>query len=404
MPIFASEPATTVRQRSPWLLPLPAYGAVFLAIAFAAYGWTFFSAQPPKADTPIPAIAKVCIHQPNFAFQQAWQAILTQAKREVRENLQIEVQRSGQQTVAAISLNGLPAEAIVPIVNAVAAAYSQACRVQWKLEVEQACSAAQEKVRHAERQAVDAQKSFESLSDRRLKALASLKPAAPQRPMTIENPSWTEISQRLANLEDRRKDLLRQRTPQHPSVQEIEMQIADARRQMDSIPPKITQESTATAPASALPADTPTAMEVEEGRRLVERLNQDVQQAQAAERSAFIGRNEELRVDLLAAEPIPPPPAPRRASVAILGKALATATTSIFGLGMIFLGASLEPTISTIAELQALLPAPIVGVVPATHPSRRSASSALRRRLARWGRMAAGVALLGATAWIFLCG
>ena len=88
----------------------------------------------------------------------------------------------------------------------------------------------------------------------------------------------------------------------------------------------------------------------------------------------------------------------------ILGKALVTAATSIVGLGMISLGASLEPALSSIAELQALLPVPIVGVIPATHPGRRWAASALRRRLARWGWMTAGLAVLFAVAWLFFRG
>ena len=90
MPIFASGPATTVRQRSPWLIPKPVYGAVFLPVALAAYGWCFFGSRPLKVDLPLPATAKVCIHRPNFAFQNAWQEVLAQAKSEVRENLHVE--------------------------------------------------------------------------------------------------------------------------------------------------------------------------------------------------------------------------------------------------------------------------------------------------------------------------
>ena len=88
----------------------------------------------------------------------------------------------------------------------------------------------------------------------------------------------------------------------------------------------------------------------------------------------------------------------------MLGKALVTAATSIVGLGMISLGASLEPALSSIAELQALLPAPIVGVIPATHPGRRSAASTLRRRLARWGWVTAGLVVLFAVIWLFFRG
>ena len=71
---------------------------------------------------------------------------------------------------------------------------------------------------------------------------------------------------------------------------------------------------------------------------------------------------------------------------------------------MISLGAGLEPVLSGIAELQALVPAPIVGVIPATHPRRRWGALALARRLARWSWMTAGLAVLVAVVWLFFRG
>ena len=139
-------------------------------------------------------------------------------------------------------------------------------------------------------------------------------------------------------------------------------------------------------------------------QQAAEKLRDDLRQAQAQERAAETARGEELHVDLLAAEPAPPPPAPPRRTAVILGTALVTATTSIIGLGMISIGASLEPAISSLAELQALLPVPIVGVIPAAHPGRRRAVSALRQRLARWGWITAGLAVWFAVAWLLLRG
>ncbi len=404
MPIFASEPATTVRQHSPWLLPKLAYGLVFLMIALAAFGWKYFSSRHMPAAAAAEATAKVCIHSPNFAYQGAWQEILAQARPDVRERLRLEAQGSGQETFVAISLSNQPGETSVPMVNVVASAYLQACRAQWKLHLEKAYSAAEEKVREMERRAFEAQTKMELLRDRRLRALTNLTPAAPPQPVTTDNPHWTEICRRLADLEERRKVLLCERTPLHPSVQEIEMRITDVRREMASIPPKITQEPPAIPPPSTLPPDAPTATEVQAAELAAAQFQQGLQNAQAIERAALTARGEELRADLLAAEPLPPPVIVPRATPAILGKALVTATTVVVGLGMISMGASLEPTLSSIAELQALLPAPIVGVIPALHPTRRPAVSALRRRLARWGWVTAGLTVLVAVAWLFFRG
>ena len=404
MPFFVSEPATTVRQRSPWLLPKAAYAAIFLMVALAAYGWRLSSSHATKVDVPTQVTAKVCIHHPNFVVQHAWQEILAQAKTEVRQNLNVETQRIGQQTVVAISLSHLPAETLVPIVNVAASAYAQACRAEWKLHLEETLSLAQEKVRQAERQLFEVRTRFELLRDRRLQVLANLKPVAPPQPTAMENPRWTEIRRRLADLEERRRILLLERTPLHPSVLEIETRIADARHEMASIPPQITQEPPAVSPPIALPPDTPSPTEVQAAQQVVEKAKLDLQQAQAMERAAHTARGEELQIDLLAAEPPPPLPASSHLGSVMIGKALVTATVSIVGLGMISLGASLEPALSSITELQALLPAPVVGVIPATHPGRRSATSALRQRLARWGWMTAGLVVLLAVAWLFFIG
>jgi len=403
MPFFAFEPATTVRQHSPWRLSKLAYGAMFLTVAMATYGWKSFNSCPPKVDVPLQVTAKVCLHHPDFAFQHAWQEILIQTKPEVRENLSMEARRFGQQTVVAISLRSLPAETIVPLVNVVASAYSHACHAEWKLQLEHAYSAAQEKVRQTERLAFEAQTRFELLRDRRLQAVANFRPTPPQ-PVAIENPRWTEIGRRLADLEERKKKLLLERTPQHPSVQEIEMRITDVRGEMASIPPQITREAPAVSPPSTLPPDSPAATEVQAAQLAVEQLKQDLQQAQAAERAALTARSEELQIDILSAEPLPAPHAPPHNTTVILGKALVTAATSIVGLGMISLGASLEPTLSSIADLQALLSVPIVGVIPATHPGRRAVTSAPRRRLARWGWITAGLTVFVAVAWLFFRG
>jgi len=404
MPIFASEPATTVRQHSPWLLSKMAYAAVFLTVTLAAYGWKLFNAHPPKVDLPLQVTAKVCVHHPNFAFQHALQETLAQARTEVRENLHVECQPSGQTTVVAITLSNLPAETLVPVVNMVASAYSQACRAEWKLQLEQAYSVVQTRMQQVERRLFEAQRRFELLRDRQLRALSSPGPVSAPQPAMVENPAWTKLSHRLAELEEHKRVLLLECTPLHPSVQEADHRITDVLREMASIPAKIAQDPPVVLPASILPPDGPDASEVEAAQQAVERVKQDLQQAQAIERAAIGTRGEELKVDLIASEPLPTPSAPPHADAITLGKALVIATTSVVGLGMISLGASLEPAISSIGQLQAILPAPVVGVIPATYPSRRSTTAPQRRRLARWGWITAGLVVLFVVVLLFFRG
>ena len=88
----------------------------------------YFRSRSLKFDVPAQATATVCIHRPDFEYQHAWQEIFVRSATEVRENLQIECQRAGQQTVVAISLSRLPGEGNVSMVNVIASAYVQACR------------------------------------------------------------------------------------------------------------------------------------------------------------------------------------------------------------------------------------------------------------------------------------
>lgn len=399
MPNFACEPATTVRQRCPWLFSKLLYGAVFVMVAVAAYGWKLHISHSTKDTVPAQATAKVCIQHPNFASQQAWQEVLSQAKAEVRENLHVETQSAGQQTTVAISLSNLPAESIISTVNIVASAFSLACRADWKLHLEQAYSDAQAKVQLAKSQVFEAETLLELLRDPRLNSSADAKPSTPTQQVNTDNPRWTEICRRLAELEERRRVLLFERTPLHPSVVEIETRIADVRREMASIPQQIIPEPSAAAKVSPNAADA----EIQAARQAVDQAKQVLRQAQANERAAFAARGQELQVELLAAQSPPPASLPPRANAHLVGKALVTATTSLVGLGMVSLGASLEPAISSLSQLRALLPVPIVGVIPAAYPGRRSVS-AWHRRLARYAWVTAGLSVLLAVVWLILHG
>ena len=399
MSIFAAKPSTTVRQRSPRLLTKTLGLVVFLAVAVVAYGWRYRRAPPPTPAPAAQATAKVVVHHPQFAGQRAWQEILSQAKPDVRERLKIELQRSGNLTDVSISLGDLPRDSIAPLVNMIAASYVQACRSQWKMDVEQTYSAAQERLTAARREAQDTDSTLEMLRRRQSEAAAAAVARPEPSPEMVENPKWTEAARRLAELEERRRVLLFERTPLHPSVQEIELHIGDMRRELASIPARISQRPAAEAarPQSLPPAPSPA--ELETAQRDDARLHDQLQQAEAAARGALAARGEELRIELEPAEALPAIAAAPRFSWSLVGTSLFTATTSVVALGMISFGASLEPALSSVAELQSVLPVPVFGVVPAVHPARSPTRSASRRRLARAIAIVSGLLLIVAAAW-----
>ncbi len=283
--------------------------------------------------------------------------------------------------------------------NLVAAAYVQACRAYAKLLRERDYSAVEDKLRLAVRVASEAQTRFELLQGRRLRALADRQAA--ERPTTIENPRWTAIGRRLTDLQQREKTLLVNCTLQHPSVQEIEAQIGDVRREMAAIPPRLEQLPTALSHDNNRPAEMPTANEVEAAAEAAQQGQQDLRRAQAAEKAARAVRNEELLIDLRPA--LPPADSPSDAGIRRLGKALVVATISLVGLAMVSLGAAVEPAATSVLEVEMLLSAPVLGVVPAIQPGRRPAERRTRL-LVRWGWVAAGLVVLGLVVWLIARG
>jgi hypothetical protein len=401
MPTFAAKPATTVQQRPPRFLTKTLGLIVFVAVAAAAYSWKYRELPPPPAAS-YQAAAKVLIHQPTFDSSKAWREILAQAKPEIRDHLRFDPIRSAEATTVEISLDKSPQEGVSPLLNMVASAFVQACRSQWKTEVETAYSKAQEKLVAAQREAADADVRLELLRKRQSEAMDAARQNPEPAPAMVENPQWTEASRRLAGLEGRRRVLLDGRTPLHPSVQEIEMRIGDLRREMAAIPPQITQRPAAeTAPPQSLPAG-PSPAELRAAQEDAIRSHDQIKPLVTAARAALAVRSEVLRIDLAPAEAPPHPASSPRFAWSLLGASLFTAGTSVVGLGMISFGASLEPVLTSVGELQSVLPVPVLGILPAVHPTQSSGRSAFRRRLARAFTIAFGLLLIAAVAWAFL--
>jgi hypothetical protein len=384
MPIFGSKSSTTVRQRPRLRLLDWTYMLVLFVVAAAVFVWQYLDSRARQPAAAPRATTTVCIHSPNFAYDPPWQQTRLQAKPAVRDGLSMEARQVGPDTVVSISLGGLPADSLGPLAEVVAAAYSQACRSQWKLQLEQAYSTAQEAVRKAERLAQESERQVERLRERQRqwerqqaqagdRAGTSLNPAS----VTIENPRWTELFRRLSDLEKRRDALLVDRTPLHPAVQELETQIVDVRREMSVIPPRLTAEATVSSQArprmeGAQPKDVgkvepvpPAELQVAEAA--AERLRQDVQEAQARQRVAMNARGEDLPIDVYPAT-LPARSAASQGDASILISAAFAGVALAVYLAVAAFRAWREPALSGITELQAALPAPVIGFVPASLP------------------------------------
>lgn len=400
MPIIRPLSANVVRRQSPWVLPKAIYAIVLIAVGVGGLGWKLASRREPQA-LPVQATAAVLVADPRISCDRAWQQIVAQATAEIRTKLTMKTRLLGTQSEVAISLADMRPDAVVPLVNAIGTAYVQACRGDWVRQVEQAYSAAQQAVRESERKVYQTQIELESLRDRRRQALAAAKPPEPAPPIMVENPRWVELNQRLHQLEERRSNLLLDRMPLHPSVQDLETRMTATRQEIASVPPKIAQEPPPLPPphVALLPAAAPDLAEIRQVQQAADRAKQTLAAAQQTERAALAARSLEPRIELRAADPIPPPP-PGRSAWTVLLLAVAASLTSLVGLAMISRGAALEPSINSVATLQTLLPVPIVGVVPTAHAVRTSAISDVRRRTMRATWIGAGSVAMLAVAWM----
>jgi len=222
-----------------------------------------------------------------------------------------------------------------------------------------------------------------------------------------ENPEWIAAQRRLGQLEQHRAYLLRDRTPVHPEVLQVETQISEAKRSLAAIAPRLPGASspgpqeppapTAGAPvaASETPKKAPTAADspspqlaelsqaIQRQRERMDRVAQDLEQTTKLDLQAAdaLVRGDNLQLRLAdRAEPI----AVRLEWGDMLLVGLAAGLMAAAGFGMIWTGATLDAPLTDRRDVEQCLAVPVVGTIalnpgagraalgPIVHPRRRS--------------------------------
>lgn len=182
----------------------------------------------------------------------------------------------------------------------------------------------------------------------------------------IENPRWLELRQKISRLEQRRDQLLVDRTPLHPAVREIGDEISDARGKLAAIPRQIVDHNVKTAPAS--PSDNRI---VEESQQKRAELTAAVENSRLACENADRTAKEILQkqqaglrlvVQYATAEQDPTP-----TDVGwqrLIWTSLMASVLMTFGVGAVSAGVKIEPPVATVAEVESDLGMPVLGVIP----------------------------------------
>jgi len=250
-------------------------------------------------------------------------------------------------------------------------------------------------------------------------------PSRQSRPATPVAPSTSRaaaLRKGLAKLELLRKSLLVERTPAHPEVQQIEDQIAEITRKLEAVaeePPGVTAERPTDDPRIPPANRPPTPLQsarIESAKiaskeitRLgTEAARQFTQLKAAADRTA-VAHDRAADVALMAwkAQTIEPKIemdlarptttrhlTPPMAEAELLWVALAVGLAAAMGVGMVVTGAAIEPTLSSVAQAEAVLPIPVVGRIPENDPTGRPSALGGRQSLIRRTMIFGGLVLI----------
>jgi hypothetical protein len=338
------------------------------------------------------------------------EAAIQRAVEEARSNLRVEVTGTlgvGETQVAITTTQAQPDYALL-LANTLAEHYAADCRTHWKAAAQDAYLAARTASQQAQRDLFQAKARLETF-EKELQQQAAKPPAPKPVPVAeakpVEDPQWTELNGQLTHLRQRRTALLIDRTPAHPAVEEVELRIAETRQLLDATPRWIADPQSPT-PANKQPVvvegkpepavpPAETARQLQNLRDAVAWAGSAGDTAAAAERRAWRAFEQEPRIDVQLAqnceETVGESGGP---GAGLLFASLFVGLAATAGMCLLGAGICIEPTVSSIAELESLLGAPVVGTVPTQALGAESAETAQRQRLTRWALIGGGAMAL----------
>jgi hypothetical protein len=301
--------------------------------------------------------------------------------------------------------------------NRLAEQYVADRQAEWKRANEIPRQKAREAVESAQREQAACQSRLEAfrkkLADTSHATIAVESPVVIEPKSTIksDNPQWIELNRQLEDLRQRRTTLLVDRTPLHPAVQDVAMQIADLERRMTTIPRQIAQPEL---PKKTKPiaVTSPSDRQIKEAQaRMLNELTFAWQQAcettlraENAERQIVRQPSHEPQYTIVYARSVEVLPAADDGRQRLLTTTLMIGALGLVAIGILSLGTRIEPPLGSVAEAQACVGVPIVGLVPAEEPAAYSPALSRRRLRVRQLLLTAGSLCMAACPLMALWG
>ena len=239
------------------------------------------------------------------------------------------------------------------------------------------------------RQLAEAAEAAEAAAKARLAA----RPQRPQLSPMIDNPQWLALDRQLSELQQRHDDMLVSRTPLHPAVQDLGTRIAGVKYQLASTPRQIPRDrqipqgyGDATEPSEAAlsannamasgGADAQTTQLVARADQeklesltiVAEKSSQTCDDAQSAVKRALQEQEGGPQFTIEYAQVVENPPQVDYGWRRLMWATLLTSVLTAFGVGSLSLGATIEPPVASIAQVQADTGVALVGTIPANDP------------------------------------
>jgi len=219
----------------------------------------------------------------------------------------------------------------------------------------------------------------------------------------IDNPRWGSLQQQISDLERRRSQLLADRTPLHPAVQEIEGRLASVREQLAATPRQIPGNDMKTAHAADTKATVPLPIDdlaakhnqrkLDELAATLEKSRLACQKAERAERQALQVQKVMPQFVFQYAEAVQDPPHVDYGWRRLIWTTFAASLLMVFGVASVALGTSIEPPVASIEEVEADLGQSVIGVIP-DHGSAPDVAMIHRQSQMRRAVIAIGVLLI----------
>lgn len=290
------------------------------------------------------------------------------------------------------------------LANTLAEHYAADCRARAKAAAQETYLSVYDASERAQRELAQATSRLEAF-EKEVQQRPVPKPAVPAaEPKMVENPQWTELSGQLTRFQQRRAALLIDCTPAHPVVQKAELDIAETQRLLETTPRWAAAQPSPT-PASKQPVvverstpPTPSAETARQLQQLRDALTRAAENSKAAtiiERKAWQACQQEPRIDVLLAQSCEAAATEAGGpGVGLLFASLFVGLVAAAGVCMVGAGVSIEPTVNSITDLESLLGAPVVGVVPTDESAVDSADATRRQQLTRLALIGGGAMVL----------